>query len=136
MLPDVLWFGADGNPVDWTKDDSGLTCLLGAPLDPAKPTEPARGLLLMLHSGTAPRTFVIPSIANAYAWRLLVNTAADTPNDIFPELDGPRPPAGGRIVLVERSTVAWISDPMTAPLPASISKAVWAPNDVVPARKI
>ena len=87
-LPDVNWFGAAGEAIDWVNPGHSLVCLFGASgLD--QPT--ARHVLLMAHSGAAPQEFVIPPVAAHIPWRLFVDTATPTPADIFPLLDGPAP---------------------------------------------
>lgn len=108
MLPDVSWFDAAGQPVIWESDDLSLICLLAAP--PAvNGQQPSRHVMLMLHGGTLPREFVVPPLAAGLSWQLFVNTAAETPFDIYPELNGPAPPESGKVVLLDRSMLCYVS---------------------------
>jgi glycogen operon protein len=119
-LPDVSWFDADGNAVDWEANDHSLTVLLGAATDadPAEssrsrsaPSVPsnARHVLLFLHAGVLPRRFTVPNPARTIPWRLFVDTAAESPHDVHPDLDGPRLPPSGLVALVERSLKVYVS---------------------------
>jgi glycogen operon protein len=108
-LPDVSWYSPDGGPMDWSNGDQGLLCIfVAAPrrevLEPHN-----HHLMLMLHAGAAPRKFTIPKVAGTAAWRLFVNTAAASPRDIYPELDGPPPPTGGLVELESRSLVCYLA---------------------------
>lgn len=108
-LPGVSWFDAEGRSVDWGRHDCSLVSLLAAVArsDPLSP--PAHHVLLMVHAGTEPREFVLPKIGAGLPWRLFLDTAADSPRDIYPELDGPAPPPGGPIRLESRSTVCFVA---------------------------
>jgi isoamylase len=85
-LPDVSWYGVEGNAVNWQSTFHSLTCVLGSCWldDPA-----ARCVMIMLHSGNQPQKFNIPEPAVALKWRLFIDTAAKSPADIYPQGDGP-----------------------------------------------
>jgi glycogen operon protein len=107
-LPDVLWFGPDGRRKNWSSDAPSLTCVFTAP--PAEPpAEPGRHVLLMFHAGREPREFVVPTLSRPIAWRTFLDTRQESPNDIFPDLDGPPEPPHGRLVLDHHSTVVFVS---------------------------
>jgi isoamylase len=86
QLPDVSWFNPDGTPVNWSSPGSSLTCVFGTSgvTDPA-----ARAVLVMLHCGPNPQQFTPPPPATGINWRLFIDTAAATPDDIYPDADGP-----------------------------------------------
>jgi glycogen operon protein len=65
----------------------------------------------MMHAGTQPQQFRLPQLAQPIAWRLFINTAADSPYDIYPDLDGP-PLQDGALVLLDRSLVCCVSAPL------------------------
>ncbi len=94
-LPDVSWFSPSGGQIDWSSDSRSLVCLLAAALpdDPSLP--PNHHVLMLFHAGTEARHFILPLSARGIFWRLFLNTAAETPDDIYPALDGPPPPANG-----------------------------------------
>jgi glycogen operon protein len=66
-------------------------------------------VLLLFHAGAEPRKFRIPKVARSLGWWLFVNTAAEPPGDIYPELDGPAPPPGGLVPLEGRSLVCYVA---------------------------
>jgi glycogen operon protein len=118
-LPDVSWFAADGGSIDWEENDHSLTVLLGAAtegelaaghVERGAPTKSkSRSVLMMLHGGIQPRRFVVPAIARTIPWRLFVDTAAESPKDIYPDLDGPKAPGSGHMMLLDRSARVYIS---------------------------
>ena len=109
-LPDVSWYNADGKAVDW--DGNGqqtLVCLLAAPGPEDDPDGIARDLLIMMNAGAQSEVLTMPTVARGASWRLFVDTAADSPQDVFPNLDGPRPPANGKINVPERTLKCYAS---------------------------
>jgi glycogen operon protein len=108
-LPDVTWFSWDGKPMDWNHAEQSLVCLLGTSgLDDSH----ARPVLLLIHAGSQPLEFVFPEVVRHSRWRLLVDTSAEAPDDIFPD-GGPPPPAGCRVWLDHHSLKCYVaSEPM------------------------
>jgi glycogen operon protein len=47
-------------------------------------------------------------LAQGIEWRLFVNTAADSPADIYPDADGPGP-VDGKLVLLDHSLVCYVA---------------------------
>jgi glycogen operon protein len=88
LLPDVSWYAASGKPVDWNSVSPSLTSVFGTShLD----DEAGRPVMLMLHSGPEPQSFVVPPVAAGLEWRLFVDTAAEPPSDVYPDASGPPP---------------------------------------------
>jgi glycogen operon protein len=107
-LPDVLWFGPDGRRKDWRAGCPSLTCMFSAPpADAARPKP--RHVLIMMHAGRQPREFTIPLLPKPVNWRVFLDTRQNSPNDIFPALDGPFPPPLGRVCLDHHSTMVFVS---------------------------
>ena len=108
-LPDVSWHGAHGGPVDWGRDERSLVCLLGAMprLDPE--AMPNHHVLILSHAGLDARDFVLPPICREIPWRLFVDTAANSPADVYPGLDGPAPAPNGVIPVEPRSLVCFVA---------------------------
>ena len=71
--------------------------------------EQARHVMLLLNPIGQPREFVVPELVRTIHWRQFINTAADSPHDIFPNLDGPEPPLTGPIRLAERSLLCYVA---------------------------
>jgi isoamylase len=107
-LPDVVWYGDSGAPIDWNNEDESIVCVLTAlpQTDPAGPR--SRNILMMFHNGEAPREFSIPPEVRHLPWSLFIDTAGKSPEDIFPAEDGP-PPGTGSLMLRERSVVVYIA---------------------------
>jgi isoamylase len=108
-FPDVAWFSAAGGTVDWTQEQRSLVCMLAAAPRTDLLAPENHHLLMMYNSGVEPRTFVIPADLRAIPWQKFIDTAAESPNDIHPSLDGPPPPANGRLKLEGRSMIALIA---------------------------
>ena len=64
---------------------------------------------MLFHAGTDARHFMLPPPARGIAWRLFVDTAAESPADIYPALDGPPPPANGIVTLEARSMQVYVA---------------------------
>ncbi|MEO2048174.1 MAG: glycogen debranching protein GlgX [Pirellulales bacterium] len=106
-LPDVCWYGADGQPANWSTTYHSLLCVFGTSglEDPLK-----RDIMIFMHAGGESQTFCVPILAQSRQWRLLVNTAAQAPNDIHPEADGPLIPSGGKLVLPQHTLVCYVAE--------------------------
>ena len=70
---------------------------------------PNHHVLLMCHAGEDVCRFQLPEVAREIAWRQFINTAAEPPEDIYPDLDGPEPPAEGVVSLEPRSLVCYVA---------------------------
>jgi glycogen operon protein len=108
-LPDASWFNCNAGPVDWGSDDRGLTCLLAAIPPKDDHPAPSHNILLMCHAGFDPCRFVVPTMAKALPWRLFINTAAKSPGDIYPTLEGPALPPEGEVMVEPRSLVCYVA---------------------------
>ncbi len=108
-LPDVSWFGALGTAVDWHGDDLTFTCLLKAPDRAHDPENLGRDVLLLVNATGRAREFILPPVAKGTPWRLFIDTAAESPNDIYPALDGPPPPRSRRLTLSHHSVCCFVA---------------------------
>jgi isoamylase len=109
-LLDVNWYDADGGEVQW--DGNGkrtLICLLAAPGPEDDPEGAARDLLLLINGSDQSRVLTMPTVARGASWRLFVDTSAVAPRDVYPDLDGPRPPAKGKIMLQDRTLQCYVA---------------------------
>jgi glycogen operon protein len=108
-LPDVSWYSARGGPVDWSRNTHSLVCLLGAVPREARHAPPHHHVLLLCHAGVRSREFRLPALARELPWRLFIDTAALSPKDVYPKLDGPPPPEKGVVPLEARSLVCYVA---------------------------
>ncbi|MCL6502743.1 MAG: glycogen debranching protein GlgX [Pirellulales bacterium] len=126
LPPDVSWFDPDGTPCRWSPDSHSLTAMFAAWPPHGAHQLAARHILLMMHAGTQPQQFHVPELARGISWRLFVNTAAESPHDIYPDLDGP-PLQDGALMLLDRSLLCFVSPPL---FPRSDSASNTAGGDV------
>ena len=106
-LPDVSWYGVEGQSIDWEGTYHSLTCLLGT----CWLTDPdARPVLVMMHAGGEAHKFAVPEPARHLKWRLLIDTAADAPADIYPKHDGPVIAANKPVVLAHHSLRCYVAE--------------------------
>ena len=91
---DVRWLNALGQQVDWGGHVKTLMCWISRPGIEDDPACAGRDVLLLFNASPEPCHFRLPPTAATNAWRLLVDTAADTPYDIYPDANGPSPPPG------------------------------------------
>jgi glycogen operon protein len=106
---DVIWFDPNGAPVQWGATQRSLGCLLAAWPAKGRGAEAARHVLLLMHAGDAPSEFDLPEAARRVDWRLFVNTAAESPADLYPQADGPPVPPGGKLTLLDRSLLCFVA---------------------------
>lgn len=109
-VPDVNWFNHLGLPFNWENPSGGLVCWLPAPALADDPDGVGRDLI-MLFNGTADTLkFVLPDQIRGLQWSVLINTAAEAGQDVFPDLDGPDAPANRRVELIYRSTQVYVAE--------------------------
>jgi isoamylase len=108
-LPDVSWFSALGTAVDW-HDDSTLIAILKKVEGEHDPDGKARDVLLLVNASSESREFILPPLAKGTRWRLLFDTAAAPPYDVYPDLDGPPPPRSRRLTLSYRSMCCFVAE--------------------------
>ena len=88
--PDVSWFNVFGIEVDWNKQgELPMACLLKAPSRQEDPECHDPDLLILLNSAAEPHQFTTPAITHSLKWNLFLNTAEESPGDIYPNCDGP-----------------------------------------------
>ncbi|MBI3466635.1 MAG: glycogen debranching enzyme, partial [Planctomycetes bacterium] len=104
-MPDVSWHAAGGGPVDWSHAHHSLSSIFGA--NPVHAD--AVHVWLLCHSGHQSREFTLPAVGEHLAWRLFVDTAAESPHDIYPHLDGPELPASGKVLLPDHTLVCYVA---------------------------
>lgn len=109
-LPDVSWYSAFGTAVDWDGADSALVCLLAA--NAARKFDhqtSARDVLILFNANSTSHEFLLPPAAKILKWGLFIDTAAESPNDICPELPPVSPKALDKQTLVGKSTKVFVS---------------------------
>ena len=109
-MPDISWYGAMGGSVPWNHGlERSLTCLMEA-VPATRDYEGARyHILMMLHGGWESRDFFFPAVCQNYSWRLFIDTAANPPNDIYQDYDGPKPNLKASVTFLPHSTRVYLA---------------------------
>jgi glycogen operon protein len=107
-LPDVSWYNPQGGHIDWNSDTRTLGCLLAASPTPRERGRITHHLFLICHAGFEPIQFTFPEIARAFPWSLFIDTAARSPLDVYPGLDGP-PPESLTVTVQSRSMLCYVA---------------------------
>lgn len=108
-LPDISWFNAHGVAVDWSSPARTLACILAAVPQPDPGAAPNHHVLVIVHSAPECCDFLMPQVARGIPWRQFIDTAAESPADIYPGLDGPPLPETGVIPLQPRSLLCYVA---------------------------
>ena len=107
-IPDVSWFTESGKTVDWQNPELPLVCILSAPK--ASGTDSVgHDILIMLNPTGQGCRFELPKVAGKRSWTKFVDTSSPSPEDIYPELDGPKLPATGVFTLPVKSMAVFVS---------------------------
>ncbi|MBL8854364.1 MAG: glycogen debranching enzyme, partial [Planctomycetaceae bacterium] len=109
QLPDVSWYGPVGTAMDWHQSQQ-MTCLLTKPPKKIDPQGVGRDIMIMFNTGEVASEFHMPVVAKDHKWRLFLDTAEDSPKDIFPELNGPILSKRQRIVLPSKTTMVFVAE--------------------------
>lgn len=108
-MPDVAWYGWDGKPKEWFRDEHSVMCLIDGIPPSGSPDIADDDLLLAFHSGPKPQTFTLPSGDDSgRPWRLTFDTALEAPGDLFEAEDGPIFKIGSRYSMAERSMACFV----------------------------
>ena len=109
MIPDVAWFAPNGSHLDWNQHDLAMVAYITAPSRKDDPKGLGRDLVMMFNSTGQIREFQMPEFGRGMRWNLFIDTAADSPHDIFPDVDGPMPPSGRVIKMPHHSMKVYVS---------------------------
>jgi glycogen operon protein len=112
QLPDLSWYGANGEPLDWEQGSLSLAAFVTAPPRSEDPEGRGRDVILLMNSTGDPIEFTLPEQGKGLQWNLFVDTSAAAPDDIFPELDGPPPPSSRKVEVSYKSMKVYVSEPL------------------------
>jgi glycogen operon protein len=100
----VSWYAPNGSPLDWGQPELAMTAYVAAPSRADDPDGLGRDMVMMFNSTGEIRQFSLPEAGRGMLWNLFVDTAADSPEDIYPDADGPMPPSN-RVVEVRHHSL-------------------------------
>lgn len=103
-VPDVSWYGIEGNLLQWDQGTLAMTVYLAAPSRADDPEGLGRDLIVMFNSTGDNLDFQLPSIGRGVVWNLFADTSAVPPKDIYPSVDGPIAPSD-RIIEMPRHSL-------------------------------
>ena len=86
-----------------------MVAYIAAPSRQDDPESLGRDVILMFNSTGQIRDFQMPEFGRGMRWNLFVDTAADSPHDIYPDVDGPMPPSGRVIKMPHHSLKVYVS---------------------------
>jgi isoamylase len=108
-IPDVSWYAPDGTHLDWSQHELAMIAYIAAPAREEDPEELGRDIVLMFNSTGQIREYRLPHIAHEMKWNLFLDTAAESPHDIYPNVDGPEPLGDGMITMPHHSLKVYVS---------------------------
>lgn len=114
QLPDLSWYNPAGEPLDWGQSQLAMAAYVAAPSRVDDPEGVGRDVLLLINSTGEPITFHLPEHGRGMHWNLFVDTAAASPAEIYPELDGPQPPSSRKIEVSYKAMKVYVSEPPQA----------------------
>lgn len=104
VMPDISWYGIDGKPKEWFRDDHTLVCLIDGLPPPGSNDIADDDMLLFFNAGLKALPFALPPGDDpARPWRLFLDTAQESPAEIFTDESGPTFKPGSRYPMLERS---------------------------------
>ncbi len=110
LIPDVSWYSPSGDALDWGQHELAMVAYLAAPLRADDPQGLGRDVLMMFNSTGQARDFHLPDVGRGMTWNLFVDTAAASPEDIYPDLDGPLPPSTRMVELPYHTLKVYVSE--------------------------
>ena len=109
LIPDVSWYAQSGEPLDWGQSELAMMAYIAAPSRADDPEGLGRDILMFFNSTGQVREYKMPQVGRGLNWNLFVDTAAESPDDIFPDADGPIPPSSRQVTMLEHSLKVYVS---------------------------
>jgi glycogen operon protein len=107
--PDIIWHGASPNEPDFSANSHALAFALDG-RNHHRGGDADRDLYVAMNAWTEELIFEIPESPTKRPWRLTVQTAANSPEDIYEQDQGPVVQPGDEIKLPAFSMVILVSD--------------------------
>ena len=86
-------------------------CIRDSPNTAEDPDGNGRHILMMFNPAPEDKTFMLPVLTRSFEWSVLIDTAARSPNDIYPDYDGPKLNLNSKLRLVSRSLRCYAAKP-------------------------
>ncbi len=108
-IPDVSWYAPEGIPLDWGQHELAMIAYIAAPSRAEDHEGLGRDIVMMFNSTGQTRPYKMPDVGRGMRWKLFIDTAAISPDDIYPNVDGPMPPANRVIEMPHHSLKVYVS---------------------------
>ncbi len=112
QISDVSWYSESGAPLNWSQQDLSMVAYIAAPSRLDDPEGAGRDVVMMFNSTGEDREHLLPDVGRGMMWSLFLDTAADSPKDIYPEMDGPMPPSNRKVEMPCHSLKVYVSGPI------------------------
>lgn len=109
LIRDVSWYGDDGEPLDWSQHNLSMVAYIAAPSRVDDPEGLGRDLVMMFNSTGDDRTQRLPDVGRGMKWNLFIDTAGESPNDIYTDLKGPTSPSNRLVDMPCHSLKVYVS---------------------------
>lgn len=109
LISDVSWYSDDGHPLDWNQHHLSMVAYIAAPSRVEDPTGQGRDMVMMFNSTGDDRIQHLPEVGRGMKWNLFIDTAAESPGDIYPDIDGPMPPSNRQVSVPCHSLKVFVS---------------------------
>ncbi|NIZ46344.1 glycogen debranching protein GlgX [Entomospira nematocerorum] len=81
---DIIWFGCDGHSYKWHEADNALGVCFSGEKEATGSDDDGKDMMILFNPTEEIKTFYFPLINNHMHWRLKIDTALESPRDIFP----------------------------------------------------
>ncbi|WP_146459751.1 glycogen debranching protein GlgX [Rubripirellula tenax] len=109
-IPDVSWYAPDGTHLNWNQSELAMVAYIAAPTRIEDPEGLGRDMVMMFNSTGQDRVFKMPEIGWGMNWNLFIDTAVESPGDIYPDVDGPVPATGHSLSMACHSMKVFVGN--------------------------
>ncbi len=81
--PDIAWHGFKAGEPDWGPESRSIAMLICGDYAESLDGKPDKDVYIIFHSGRISRKFEIPPSPSGSAWKVAIDTANNSPDDIF-----------------------------------------------------
>jgi len=102
--PDITWHGVEAFSPDWTPRSRSIACCLAGSYAATEDNPEPHDLYMIFNASTVSQSYELPPSPSGRPWKLKVDTALESPGDIYPAGEE-KPVEGSRYHVTRLSTV-------------------------------
>ncbi len=102
--PDITWHGVEAFSPDWTPRSRSIACCLAGSYAAEENNPEPNDLYMIFNASTVSQSYKLPPSPSGRPWKLKVDTALESPGDIYPAGEE-KPIEGNRYYVTRLSTV-------------------------------